>query len=150
MQQSQTRKAQKAEWYQLNKTRLLDKTVKLRASDPIAYSQYQAEYRRKNIESARAKSKARYANDEAHKSKVLARVAARRALKRQATPPWFTLEKSSIDAMYLLAAISPGDFHVDHIIPLKNNLVCGLHTLANLQILEGKENRRKNNHWSIT
>jgi hypothetical protein len=39
----------------------------------------------------------------------------------------------------------PEGFHVDHIIPLRNPDICGLHTLENLQYLPADENRRKGN-----
>ena len=35
--------------------------------------------------------------------------------------------------------------HVDHVIPLRNRLVCGLHTQFNLQLLTPTENMRKGN-----
>lgn len=38
--------------------------------------------------------------------------------------------------------------HVDHIVPIKSPIVCGLHCEANLQILPEAENIRKGNrHW---
>lgn len=38
---------------------------------------------------------------------------------------------------------------VDHIIPLKHPLVCGLHVWDNLQLLTPSQNRRKHNSFDI-
>jgi 5-methylcytosine-specific restriction endonuclease McrA len=40
-------------------------------------------------------------------------------------------------------------FEVDHIIPLQNKKVCGLHTEFNLQILTREENRAKSNKFEV-
>lgn len=37
--------------------------------------------------------------------------------------------------------------HVDHIVPLQSNWVCGLHCEANLRVIPGAENESKRNFW---
>ena len=39
-------------------------------------------------------------------------------------------------------------YEVDHIDPIKHNLVCGLHCPENLQVIPMTENRAKKNHWT--
>lgn len=70
--------------------------------------------------------------------------ALRRAQERKCTPPWADLK--AIRAFYLQC---PKGMHVDHIIPIINDKVCGLHVLHNLQYLTAEENIRKNNHFEI-
>jgi hypothetical protein len=77
----------------------------------------------------------------------------RRALKLKATPSW--ANKEEIASKYRLAAyfdfISGGfvKHHVDHIIPLKHNKVCGLHVENNLQILIAQDNLSKHNTFEV-
>jgi 5-methylcytosine-specific restriction endonuclease McrA len=69
---------------------------------------------------------------------------------RHATPKWLTAgHKIQIRAMYLSArdlTKRTGVKHVvDHIIPLRSEVVCGLHVPWNLQILTHVENSHKSN-----
>jgi len=41
------------------------------------------------------------------------------------------------------------EWHVDHVIPLKNSLVCGLHVWNNFAVIPKVENLRKGNYYSI-
>jgi hypothetical protein len=66
--------------------------------------------------------------------------AIRRATKLNATPKFANIKK--IKEIYKNC---PKGFHVDHVIPLKNKLVCGLHVEWNLQYLPAKENLSKSN-----
>lgn len=61
---------------------------------------------------------------------------------KAATPKW--ANKKLINDMYLNRKRG---MHVDHIIPLKSKLVCGLHCEANLQYLGAVENIRKGNRY---
>lgn len=69
----------------------------------------------------------------------------RRTIKvAQATSKWANLEK--IKKIYKNC---PEGYHVDHIVPLTNSLVCGLHVEYNLQYLTAKENQQKSNKFYV-
>lgn len=104
-------------------------------------------YYARNSVSAKAKHKEW---KDANKAIVNSHRASYRASKLSATPSWLTDEhKASIDSVYWLAkdlkAISGEEYHVDHIIPLKGNDVCGLHVPWNLQVLSAADNLKKSN-----
>lgn len=76
----------------------------------------------------------------------------RRASKTKATPHWLTeAHHKDIKAMYLLAKKFEGlcgiKYHVDHIVPLKGDNVCGLHVPWNLQLLPASINISKSNKY---
>jgi len=73
--------------------------------------------------------------------KKAATLAKRKALQKNATPPWF--EKEKVALVYKKAR--HWGFEVDHVIPLKSKIVCGLHCWANLQLLDSKLNKSKGN-----
>lgn len=77
--------------------------------------------------------------------KSAAKAAKRRAAKLQATPAWADLEE--IKNVYLEAQYF--DMHVDHIIPLQGENVCGLHVWDNLQLLPAVENIKKGNKYAL-
>jgi hypothetical protein len=93
--------------------------------------------------------------DEPKKNKAAAnsRKAKRRATKKNATPKWLSPQhKSQIKAVYQQAAElteqTGEQHHVDHIIPLKHDLVCGLHVPWNLRPVLGSENSSKCNRFN--
>jgi len=77
-----------------------------------------------------------------NKEKMRAACAAYDALKKRALPAW--ADRSAIEKIYLEC---PPGMEVDHVIPLRGKLVCGLHVPENLQYLTPAENRSKGNKW---
>ena len=60
-------------------------------------------------------------------------------------------QKNEIKTLYKVAkwmeSVFDQEFHVDHIIPLKHHLVCGLHVPWNLQVITASENMAKKNDF---
>lgn len=75
----------------------------------------------------------------------------RRALRLQACPPW--VDREAIEKVYAqaihMSTETGQQYHVDHIIPLNNPVVCGLHVPWNLQILTAEENVQKGNDFMM-
>lgn len=106
-------------------------------------------FRAKNPEIIRALKAAWHAE---HPGANAHHVGLRRTRKMQAMPPWADMD--AIKAMYKEAARlsrqTGTKWHVDHQIPLKHPLVCGLHVAANLQILPAFDNQVKHNAFEVT
>ncbi len=75
-------------------------------------------------------------------SKNIARNAKRRARLLNAVVPWSEMKEIEKFFKYRQKG-----YHVDHVIPLCHNMVCGLHVLSNLQYLTSLDNLRKANKF---
>lgn len=92
------------------------------------------------------KLKYKKANPELYK----ALTSVRKRRHRAATPPWITAEhKLQIRELYLnaqkLTKVTSERYVVDHIVPLINPDVCGLHVPWNLRVMTQEENLKKSN-----
>jgi hypothetical protein len=87
------------------------------------------------------------AYQKAHLAECAARWAKRHAAKLRACPPWADIER--IKMIYRTAAVIRVYFpcHVDHIVPLQNSQVSGLHVHQNLQIISVSANCSKANNF---
>lgn len=68
----------------------------------------------------------------------------------EARPKWLTREQAKeINDKYIhmrdCRAVTGEEYHVDHIVPLKGENICGLHVPWNLQVLPAYINERKSN-----
>ena len=132
------------EYRQINRDRVLEYFKEYRQNNREKRAQYEKEYRQKHSDKVHQRQKKWRQNNP---DKVRAEHARKRAAKRNATPPW--VDKAAINAIYAealwLQEFTGEPYHVDHIVPLKSDFVCGLHVPANLQTLPGAENIAKSN-----
>ena len=132
------------EWYALNKSKHNKRVAEWRRNNPEKSREISLKHQRSNKE-ARAESHAQWAKQ--NRDKRTASSAKRKAAKLQATPSW--VDWSKVKAIYAKARRLQDKtgvkMHVDHIIPLQGENVCGLHWEGNLQILTASENVAKHN-----
>ena len=133
---TEERRKQKAEvsrnWRLANPGKQARSSRAWRLANPGRDAAYGAEYKKQNPD------------------KSAASTARRRATKAQATPLW--ADKEAMNKIYTEAqacsSMTGVLCHVDHIVPPKSKIVCGLHCEDNLQILPGGDNVSKGNrHW---
>jgi hypothetical protein len=154
-------------YYQENKERLLDNRHKRYYENIEKESARASIYYQKNKEELQAYSlsyyhshleekriyHSKYKKDNPGKITFLNRK--RHTLKLKAMPSWLSESQSQqIEDIYIEAARRTKEtgisHHVDHILPLQNKDICGLHIPLNLQILTELENIQKHNKFDFT
>ncbi len=93
-----------------------------------------------------------YRKSPAGKARAKKQRALRMKRSRQATPKWLTPEqrKQIVDIyehMRDCRVVTGEDYHVDHIVPLRGENVCGLHVPWNLQVLPADVNISKSHYY---
>lgn len=129
-------KLQKKEWRERNLERENQRMKKYKKENKERIAKYMSKYQKEN------------------KGLVNSLASKRRASIIKQTPEWADL--GYIKDLYIgcqeLSEVFnrigiKKNFHVDHIVPLKNKLVCGLHNEFNLQILLDRDNLVKSNRF---
>lgn len=170
-------KARTKRWREANPEQAKTATKSWREANKERHAQILRAYRAANLERLKTARKANYwqnkARDNAVASAYKARNKAvlavkaaqwlkrcpwhnrmarsmRRAAEKQARPVWANRE--AMREFYRRAALIQAEtgipHHVDHIVPLQSEWVCGLHCETNLQVMSGPENQSKGNrHW---
>jgi hypothetical protein len=122
-------KERKHGWYQENREHVIEAA----STRPLHVKrEYQNAWKERNLVWVRADTKAR------------------RRKHREATPPWLTRkQKAEIRNLYqaaiTLTQTTGVQYVVDHIYPLRSEVVCGLHVPWNLQVMTQEENLKKSN-----
>jgi hypothetical protein len=133
------------EYYIKNKKKINAANKTYRENNSEKMKERNRKYYHDNIEKEHIRSKTYRENN---KGKGVARNAKRRAAKRLAVPKWH--EESQIKLLYIkrdeLSKLWNIQLHVDHIVPLQGENVCGLHCWDNLQLLEATLNISKSNN----
>lgn len=85
-----------------------------------------------------------------NKGSVNAKKAARRSAQYSATPSW--ADKEAIKRIYIVSQFLTDKIgephHVDHIVPLRGENICGLHVEYNLDVIPAKDNLIKGNRYA--
>lgn len=82
-------------------------------------------------------------------AKVIARNRVYFVSRREAMPVWANefFMNEAYDLARLRTKITGYKWVVDHIVPLRSKLVCGLHAHTNLQVIPAVQNAKKGNRW---
>jgi hypothetical protein len=139
------KKARDRKWYRNNRDLVLarNQTPAVRAARKAAKTSWDAANKDHNREKRRQWT-------EDNRGRANGYVKARRAAKLCATPAWrndFFIEEA-YDLAVLRTKVMGFPWHVDHIVPLRSKLVCGLHVEHNLAVIPALHNFSKGNrHW---
>lgn len=143
-------KARTKAWYAENKERAAVYHQSRRIERKAELSEWFREYYKRNADVIKARTN-KYSKDnrERLRSYNAARVMKRHALKKQSIPKWADLE--AIKGIYMFARKLEREtgipHHVDHIVPLQSDLVCGLHVESNLRVVTRAQNQSKGNRY---
>ena len=141
------RKQWQREYYQKNREAKLRYAKDRREANP----EYRKEYYRRTQDERLQYQKEYY---EKNKDEVLSRMAEysaeRRVTDKLAKPSWLSEEDmESIKAIYAASRALTEEtgiqHHVDHIVPLRGENVCGLHVHWNMRVIPAEDNWSKNN-----
>jgi hypothetical protein len=133
--------------YLKTKDRRLPKILEWREANRDRCREISSEWNSRNKERYKSSQVKHY---QENKAMYAAKCAKYRASKLKATPLWADLEQ--IQRIYTVCAkVSERtgvEHHVDHIIPLQGDNVCGLHVERNLAIIPAKMNLEKSNSFA--
>lgn len=159
--------AQKKAWFEANKERCQERNKNNYQANKAKYTELNKLWIQANPNKTAEYAKAfklrhpervtleRQTYKKNNKGVVNANTRKRQAAKLHRTPNWLTeddlwLMQQAYDLAQLRSTLFGFPWHVDHVLPLQGKYVSGLHVPANVQVIPGVENSRKNNNWRPT
>lgn len=144
-------------WYENDKDRIIDQHREYRARNEEQVFLLQKRYRKNHADKIKAENAQwRADNADQHRSnalnwsknnrdKVYVTNGKRRGQSRLATPKWanFFFMAEAYSLARLRTKVMGFKWHVDHIVPLRSKLVCGLHCEQNMQVIPAVDNLKK-------
>jgi hypothetical protein len=145
-------KVKRADYYARTKTESLSKTKLWREQNVDRKRAYRKSEYAANKQAAQTSASEYRRNNPA---KVNAWSRKHQLAKRKRTPNWLSADEFwMMEQAYELAALRTKLFgfvwHVDHVIPLQGELVSGLHTPYNLQVIPARDNQSKSNRFVVS
>jgi hypothetical protein len=158
------------EWRIANPKKYKEQQIRYVKNHPDIIASKQKRWREAHIDEVRVKDRVhaqvfRNANKELIKIRkktyaqnntdiINTNVAKRKAAKLQRIPKWTTeTDLWMIKEIYALSALRTKLtgvlWHVDHILPLQGEIVSGLHTPFNMQVIPAIENIKKSNNYEL-
>lgn len=108
---------------------------------------YSKKYRDKNPHYSKLSNRENFLKN---RDSFALRGAQRRLIKNKSKPQWANIffMREAYNLARLRTKITGIKWHVDHIVPLRSKLVCGLHCEDNFQVITAIENiKKKNIYW---
>jgi hypothetical protein len=140
----ESQKVWQSKYQKSNRDKIRNRVRITRARSPEKYKEKSKKWARENPEIAKEKG---IAWRKSNHHRLLSICAKRRAYKKRATVSWADMEK--VRSLYKLSQDLSKEtgitHHVDHIVPINSEYVCGLHWEGNLQVIPYNENITKSN-----
>ncbi len=136
-------------WYVNNRGKKLAADKARRESNMALFIERE---RKSYVKHAEARSR-RHKRWSALNSQLIASYSAdRRAARSKSTPRWLGAVHYDLIVMFyeiakVLQNTTGKSHHVDHIVPLRGKIVCGLHVPWNLQVIPSTDNLKKSNRY---
>ncbi len=148
-----------AEYFKKNKAKLVEASRQWRTKNPEVSLEHGRKYRSQNAEKEIVRAKnyrdahkveaLEYRRKYREKNRGLVNLwdANRRAAEIRAIPKWANafFISEAFDLAKRREKATRFKWHVDHIVPLQSELVCGLHVEHNLQVIPASMNMSKSN-----